>query len=45
MDTDKTKLAEIRIRNEFFAEFEGLVHKLRKITLIDMHYVLDKRRS
>lgn len=25
MDTEKNKLAEIRVRNEFFSEFEGLV--------------------
>jgi len=25
MDTEKTKLAEVRVRNEFFSEFEGLV--------------------
>lgn len=27
MDTEKTKLAEVRVRNEFFSEFEGLVQK------------------
>lgn len=25
MDIEKTKLAEVRVRNEFFSEFEGLV--------------------
>lgn len=25
MDTEKTKLSEARVRNEFFSEFEGLV--------------------
>ena len=25
MDTEKIKIAEVRVRNEFFSEFEGLV--------------------
>ena len=28
MDTEKNKLAEIRVRNEFFLEFEGLVKRV-----------------
>ena len=27
MDTEKNKLAEVRVRNEFFSEFEGLVRE------------------
>lgn len=44
MDTEKNKLAEIRVRNEFFSEFEGLVTQ-KNMSIYICNIYIDQRRS